>query len=152
MTVFGNTLSEYIAFQKYLLILTIVAGLIRFGLSLAGTPEGIVRLFSMTALLLLGTVYYPIQVHRRKFGGFKHVWVLLVVQLVVAETISAAGIGIAAVTGVPNTFSTVGPDANYLAHALTHLIGGPTAFGLILWGLASVILVITRKAVPAPAG
>ena len=36
MTVFGNTLSEYIAFQKYLLILTIAAGLIRFGLSLAG--------------------------------------------------------------------------------------------------------------------
>ncbi len=149
MTVFGKTLSEYVSFQKYLLILTIAAGVIRFGLSLGGVSEGIVRLFSMTALLLFGVAYYPVRAHLSGFGSFTHVWVLLVIQLLVAESVSAAGIGIAALTGVANTFSDVGPGTSYLGHALAHLLGGPTVFGLILWALASLVLIIVRKAIPA---
>ncbi len=148
MTVFGKPISEYLSFQKYLLILTIAVGLIRFGLSLGGVPEGIVQLFSMTALILVGIVYYPVRVHMRGFGSFRHVWVLLVIQLLVAETISAAGIGIAALTEIPNTYSGVGPDAGYLGHALFHLLGGPTILGLIFWAIASLVLIVVRKTIP----
>ena len=144
MALFGKTLSDYIQFQKVLLILTAAVGLIRFGLTFAGTPDPVVNWFSVTALLLFGIVYYPIQVHRKGFGGYKHVWMLIVIQTSVAQVIIGAGILMSGATGIDSIFSE-GAASGYLPHALSHLIGGPTVFAGIFWVLSVPILLVTKR-------
>ena len=145
MKLFGKTLGEYIKFEKAFLLVTIVVGLIRLGLTLSGVPNAVATWFSMTALSLFGVVYLPISVHRRGFGAYKQVFVLLSLQLLASGVIIATGITIAGVTGVSNIFQIDSPNANPAAHAAQHLLGGPTIFALIFWLPASLILFVTKK-------
>jgi len=67
MKPFGKTFSEYVQFQKILLIVTGVVGLIRLGLSLAGVEDSLATYFSMTVVQLAGLIYYAIRVHTTGF-------------------------------------------------------------------------------------
>ena len=49
------------------LILVLVVGLARLGLSLAGVPTATVKFVSLT-VLLLGLIYYSVSVHTSGFG------------------------------------------------------------------------------------
>ena len=154
MALFGKTLSEYIQFQKIFLILTAAVGVIRLGLSLAGAPTEVAVWFSMTVLLLSGCFYYAICVHTTGFGSFRHVLVLIAIQSLVANVIISVGIGITAATGVVNIFSipefSGSDDPNHWIHAMTHLVGGPTLFALLLWLPASVVMAVTKLIVKVP--
>ena len=66
MTVFARKLSDYIGFQRVVLILVAVVGLLRLVLSLAGVPNGSVKWLSMT--VITGT---PASTNRR---ASKHAW------------------------------------------------------------------------------
>jgi hypothetical protein len=149
MKLFGKSLGDYLQFEKGLLIATIVIGLIRLALTLARLPDSVVTWFSMTALTLFSIVYLPVTVHRRGFGSYRHVLVLLALQIGLSSVIIAIGIGVAATTGVYNIFQADRPNANPIAHAVQHLIGGPTIFALIFWLPASVVLFITKMLTPA---
>ena len=145
MKLFGKTLGDYLQLERGLLLATIIVGLIRLGLTLAGVSNAIVWWFSMTALTLIGIVVLPISVQRKGFGSYNHVFVLLAIQLAVSGVIIAAGIGIAAATGVSNIFQSDSPDANPAMHAVEHLIGGPTITAFLFWLPASLVLFITKK-------
>ncbi len=60
---FGKGLSQYLAFQKVVLVLLAAVGLVRLLLSLAGLPNAIVLWFSMNLVAWAGTVYYGVAVH-----------------------------------------------------------------------------------------
>ena len=62
MTVFGKKLSEYIQFEKWILLLIAIVFVIRLGLSLAGTSFTLTRWVSINIVLLLGLVYASIAV------------------------------------------------------------------------------------------
>jgi hypothetical protein len=64
MKIFGKSLSEYLSFEKGFLILILVVGSARLGLSLAGVPSAAVKFVSLT-VLLLGLIYYSVRVPRR---------------------------------------------------------------------------------------
>ncbi len=87
MRMFGKSLSEYIEFQKVILGLIIVVGVVRLALSLAGVSVGIAKWFSITGALLIGIVYYGIRVPTRGFGGYKHLLPLSVIQNLLAQVI-----------------------------------------------------------------
>ncbi len=157
MSLFGKNLNDYIQFAKGILILTAVVGILRLSLTLAGAPEGVTWWFSLTGVTLLAIVYFPIRVHRSGFGSYPQVLVLLAMHLLVAGLIITAGISIAVVTGVDNIFSmpefsgrSATEAPNHLAHAATHLIGGPTISALIVWIPASVVMFVTKLVLKNP--
>lgn len=151
MIIFGKPLSEYIAFAKVILVLIVIVGIARLGLSLAGVENAIVKWLSISIVTLVGLVYYAIRVHTTGFGSYKQLLALIVIQSIVAQTIIIAGIVIAIFTGRDNIFSAPeysgGGDGKTWLHAGAHLLFGVIAGSLLSWLVGSVILLVTKKAV-----
>ena len=150
--VLGKRLSEYFAFQKVFLALIAVAGVARLGLSLAGVPDGTAKWFSMTVVAAASIFYYGTAAHMRSFGGYKQLLPLLLIQNVLANSIAIIGIALT-IAGFPNIFGAAefrGPfyRAHQWAHILGHMIGGMGIFSLVGWGVASFVMLITKKVVP----
>ena len=152
MTVFGKKLSEYVAFQKVVLLVVVVVGLLRLGLSLAGVADSTTKWLSMTAVAIAATVYYGIVVHTKGFGSYRQLLPLLVIQAVVANLIVIVGILISAATGKPNitTAPEYGGTTNPALHIAGHVVGGMIVGPLIGWAVASLVMLITKKVKPAP--
>ena len=155
MKIFGKTLSEYISFQKYILLAILVVGLAKLALSLGGVPVSVLKWLSVTVVMIFGIVYCAIRVHTTGFGSYKHLLPLLVIQSFLGELIIAAGVVISIFTGEDNVFSvpeyspSPEPGAGRTwSHALTHLIGGSTAGALVAWLIAMLFMFITKKLSP----
>jgi hypothetical protein len=153
--VFGKRLSEYFAFQKVFLALIALVGVARLGLSLAGVPDGTAKWFSMTVVAVASIFYYGTAVHRRGFGSYKQLLPLLLIQNVLANSIAIIGIALT-VAGFLNIFGAPefsGPfyHSHQWAHILGHVIGGMGVFSIVGWGLASFIMMITKRLAPKPA-
>jgi hypothetical protein len=151
MTIFGKTLSEYVSFAKPLLLLIGVVGIARLGLSLAGVQTGIVKWLSISAVLLIGLVYFSIRVYTTGFGSYKQLLPVLFLQSVTAQAIIIAGIVIAIETGRDNIFSVPeyagGRDGKTWLHAGAHLVLGLIG-PLVVWLIGSVIMWVTKKVAP----
>jgi hypothetical protein len=149
MTIMGKSPSEYFAFQKVIMILIIAVGLGRLGLSVAGLPVSTVRWLSLTALSLVGIIYCAVMVPRTRFGSYKHLLPLFVMQAGTANFIIAGGIALAAVTGTDNIYSVPeysGPMAGSpWLHALGHLADGIIIGPLIGWLIGSAIMFVVYK-------
>jgi hypothetical protein len=154
---FGKRLSQYLGFQKAFLVLIAAVGLARLGLSLAGMPDQTVTFLSMTVVAWAAALYYGIAVHTRGFGSYKQLLPLVVFQVVLVQSIAVAGI-LLAIAGFPNIYAAPeysGPpfarSPNQWAHALAHLTIGIVAPVLLGWGVASLVLLITRRVTRRPA-
>jgi len=150
MTVFGKSLSDYVSFAKIILILIVVVGVARLGLSLAGVQNSTVKWLSISVVSLIGLVYYAIRVHTSGFGSYKQLLALIVIQSIVAQAIIIAGIVIAIFTRRDNIFSAPeysgGGDGKTWLHAGAHLVLGVIVGSLVAWLVGSVILFATKKA------
>jgi len=148
---FGKSLSEYVRFQRWFLVLIVVVFAIRLIASLAGLPIEQTRWLSVNALLLAGLVYFPLAVHRRGFGGYKQLFGLLLVQNFLAQFLIALAVVLGIVTGVDNIFTAPeysgGADGKTWLHAGAHLVGWIPA-ALIGWLIGSLILLVARKLQP----
>lgn len=142
---FGKSMADYLRFERGILAAILVVGLVRLVLSLGGVPVGVVKMFSVTVLLLVGGLYAGIAVAVRGFGGYRHLLPLLFFQSVVATAIIVAAIGLAAVTGKTNVYTA--PEytnlPNYLPHALGHL-AGIVVVPLLMWPVAAAVMWATR--------
>ncbi len=149
MKIFGKSLSEYIRFQKIFLILILIVGLARLGLSLAGVPTSIVKFFSLTVVMLIGFVYYAVRVQTSGFGSYKQLLPLIVIQNILGEGIIILGIMIAIFTGKDNIFSqpeySAGMDGKSWSHVAGHLLIGIILLSLVWWGVGSVLMYVTGK-------
>jgi hypothetical protein len=148
---FGKTIAQYLAFQKYLLLLTAAVGLLRLGVSLAGAPNETAAWLSMNVVLWAGAVYYGIAVHTRGFGSYKQILPLVFFQVAIYHLIAVAGI-VLAIAGLQNVFAAPeysGPAdaANQWLHALSHLTVGMVAAPLVLWAVGSFAHWVTRRVV-----
>jgi hypothetical protein len=155
MKIFGKSAGEYFAFQKGIMILIVVVGLARLGLSLSGLPASSVKWFSLTAVGVIGILYCGVRVPISGFGGYKHLLPLYFMQSLTANIIIAGGIALSAVTGQENIYSVPeysGPlVGNPWLHAGGHLLDGLIIGPVIGWLIGAVIMFITRKVSPAKA-
>ena len=152
MLMFGKKLSDYIRFQSWILLLLVAVFLVRLGLSLNGAPFSQIRWFSTNLVLLLGLVYCAVAVHIRKFGGYRQLLGLLLVQNILSHTLIALAIVLSIVTARPNIFTAPevsgGSDGAHWVHVAAHAIAG-FLVPLVFWLPGSIILFVTRKLKPA---
>lgn len=143
---FGKSFSAYVAFLRPVLIAMVGVGVARLALSATGI-DGAARLASTTAVTLFGIVYCGLRVQSTGFGGFKQLYALMLVQSVVYNLISAAGV-VAAAVGIPNLYAAAefSNMPNYVPHILGHVVGGLTIVPIATWILASLVLVLARAA------
>jgi len=138
MKIFGKSLWEYVSFEKGFLILILVVGFARLGLSLAGVPNATVKFVSLTVLLLLGLIYYSVRVHTSGFGSYKQLLPVLALTVIVAQLIVVSGIMLAMGTGKDNM------NGKTWGHVAGHLIAMVVG-SLVLWGIGSLIMLLTKK-------
>lgn len=142
---FGKPYAEYLRFQAPVLVAVIVVGIARLVLSLAGLPDSVVRFVPMTAVALVGLLYYGLRVGRTGFGTYRHILPLVLNQTVLVNTIAIVGIAISA-AGSPNIYDApemrgpFGANATPLSHALAHLTIGNIVPTFLGWGIASLIM------------
>lgn len=155
MAIFGKTLSEYLAFQKLILLLIVAVGLGRLFLSLGGVPDSTTKWLSISAVSLIGLLYYSIRVHTAGFGSYKQLLPLVFIQSVISQAIVMAGIIIAIFTGKDNVFSAPefsgGSDGKTWIHVLAHLVVGIVIGPLMSWLIASILHFIVKKVAPQSA-
>jgi hypothetical protein len=148
----GRKFSDYVRFESWILILIVLMFLLRLGLSLSGESFSQIRWFSINIVLLVGLLYCSVAVHTRKFGAYRQLLGLLLVQNVLAHCLIALGITIGIVTARANVFTVPevsgGSDGATWFHAAIHPVGG-FLVSFIAWGIGSVILFVTRKVNPA---
>jgi hypothetical protein len=154
---FGKRLSEYLRFQRVWLALIAAVGLARLGLSLAGLPDATVTFLSMTVVGWAAAIYYGVAVHTKGFGSYKQLLPLMIFQVVLVQSIAVLGI-LLAIAGFPNIYAALeysGPpfarSANQWNHALAHLTIGMVAPVLLWWGVACLVLLITKRVARRPA-
>jgi hypothetical protein len=149
---FGKKFADYIRFQGWILILIVVVFLVRLGLSLSGASFSQIRWLSLNLVLLLGLIYCAVAVHIRRFGGYKQLFGLLLVQNVLSHTLIALAIVLSIVTATPNIFTAPevsgGSDGAHWLHVAAHAIAG-FLVAVVAWLFGSVILFLTRKLKPA---
>jgi hypothetical protein len=149
MKIFGRAYGEYLRFQWFFLAATLLVGLVRLGLSLAGVPNASARWFSVTAVNLAAILYYSVAVHVRGFGGYRQLLVFVFNQCLAANVVIVSGIVVAIATGTDNIFSSpeysAGGDGRTWAHVIGHAIAVVVA-SLVFWAVGSLVLWITRKA------
>jgi hypothetical protein len=155
MRVMAKPVSQYLNFQRAFLGATAAVGLARLLLSLAGLSDGTVAWLSMSAVVLLGTFYYGVALHTRGFGSYKQLLPLVFFQVALTHGIAVLGILIS-IAGFPNVFTAPEfsgpvPNPNPWHHLLAHLTIGMIVPTLLLWGIASLVLLITKKVARRPA-
>src|ERR1051325_8866089 len=102
---FGKKFSEYIQFEKWILVLIVAAFVSRLALGLSGVPVSTTRWVSINLVLLVGLVYCSVAVHTRRFGSYKQLLGLLFVQTAFAHILIAFGILLGVVTGTDNIYT-----------------------------------------------
>jgi hypothetical protein len=155
MTAFGKRISEYFEFQKPFLVAAAAVGLARLGLSLAGFADSTVAWLSISAVALAATLYYGIAVHTKRFGRYKQLLPLVFFQVALTHGIAIVGI-LVSIAGFPNIFTAPEfsgpvPNPNQWHHVLAHLTIGVLVTTLLLWGISSLVLRITKKVARRPA-
>jgi hypothetical protein len=145
---FGKKFSEYVRFERWILILIAAVFVIRMGVSAAGTPINVARWVSINLVLLAGLIYCSVGVHTKGFGSYKQLFGLLLLQNVFAHTLIALGIALAVVTGSDNIYTAPeffnGSSGSNFIHVAMHLIAG-FIVPVFAWLVGSVILFATKK-------
>ena len=157
---FGKPLSDYIAFQKPILMLITAVWALRLVFSMAGVPVSGARFMSVTGVLVLGAVYYGWALGQKGFGSFKQLYGLNLIQGIFSQTLVALAIALAIGIGRDNIYTIpefyppsqgndpmgLPPDGKNFGHALAHIVfAGAVVFPIIGWLLGSLVLLATRK-------
>jgi hypothetical protein len=150
---FGKRVSEYLRFQRVWLVLLAVVGVARLVLSLAGVPNPTVAWLSMNVIGWAAALYYGVAVHTRGFGSYRQILPLGFFQTVLQQSIAVLGI-LLAIAGYPNIYAA--PEysfnvQNQWLHALSHVTIGILVPPLLIWGVASLVMLITKKVARRPA-
>jgi hypothetical protein len=150
---FGKRVSEYLAFEKVWLFLIAAVGLIRLGLSLAGLADHTVAWFSMNVVVWAGALYFGAAVYTKGFGSYKQLLPLMIFATLTMQSIAVLGI-LLSIAGTPNVFTapefSFGVQSQWI-HLLAHLTIGLVAPPLLLWGVSSVVMLVTKKVSRRPA-
>ena len=149
---FGKKFGEYVRFEKWILIPVAAVFLIRLILPVAGQPIAVARLVSINLVLLAGLVYCSIAVHTKRFGSYKQLFGLILVQNAFAHVLIAGALAVAVVTGTDNIYTAPeffgGSSGRNWGHVIAHLLAA-FIVPVFAWVIGSLILLVTKKVRPA---
>jgi hypothetical protein len=149
---FGKKLSEYVRFERVILILIAVVFVSRLAVAMSGVEIAKARWVSINIVLLLGLIYCAVNVHLSGFGSYKQLLGLLFIQTAFAHILIASAILMAVVTGVDNIYTNPEffnhQNGRNLLHVFMHVVAA-LVLPLIGWAIGSVILFVTRRIKPA---
>jgi len=152
---FGKSVTQYLRFQKVVLALIVLAFVLRFALSLAGTPISVAKWISVTVVLLAGAVYYGVAVYKSGFGSYKQLYPLVLFQSLLGEGLVALAIVLAILTGADNIYTAPefsgGGDGKNWVHVLGHVVVAVVILPLVSWGIGSLVMLVTKKVAPRAA-
>src|SRR5215203_2640227 len=135
--IFGKRLSEYIAFEKGILALIAVVGIVKMALSLAGVADATTKLVSITVVGIAAVLYLGVVTHTKGFGSYRQLLPLMALVGIVSHTIVIIGILLSAATGKANIFTAneYGGNLSPLIHSGAHVIFGMGVGTLIGWAV-----------------
>ena len=150
MRIFGRSLSEYVSFEKVILILIAAVGIVRLALSLGGVSNSAVKWVSITVMSFIGLIYVSITAYTSGFGSYKQLLPLVFLQAALAHLIIIVGIILAIQTGKDNIYSAseYSPDrtnGKTWGHVIAHLIAGFIFVPLLGWLIGSILMFVTKK-------
>jgi hypothetical protein len=142
---FGKPVSEYLYFQRVVLALIAVVGLLRLGVSLAGASDHTAAFLSMNVIGWIAVFYYGVAAHARGFT-YKQLLPLGLFQIVLQQAICVVGI-LLAIAGYQNVFAapeySVGGQSQWI-HIAAHLTVGIVVPTLLFWGVSSLVFRIAK--------
>jgi hypothetical protein len=149
--IFGKRLSEYVAFEKGVLALIAIVGIVKLALSLAGVPDATTKYVSLTVVGIAAVIYLGVVTWTKGFGSYRQLLPMMVLQGLVAHAIVITGILISAATGKANIFTAneYGGSTSYPIHIAAHLVGGMIIGPLMGWAVSSLVMFVTKKVAPA---
>ena len=121
-----------------------VMGAVRFALTVAGTPNAVVKYFSMTAIMIAGTVYFAI-VSKTRRERLKAAYLLVMPYM----TVEVLALGYTWASGRQTIFHAAeySLGTSIAVHTIGHLVGGLTwepLFGFLMmemiWWLSQRVL------------
>jgi hypothetical protein len=150
MRIFGKTIGDYLRFAAPVLAVVAGVGVVRLALSMGGLPVDRVKFVSVTTMALLGAVYLAVRTHTSGFGSYRQLLPLMVLTLGTASWVSGVAVVLAIATGTDNIYSipeySGGGDGKTVFHAFAHFVPAPFIAGLVAWGLASLVMLVTKAA------
>ena len=106
----------------------------------------------MTALVWIGVFYYSIRMHTTGFGSYKQILPVVWLQALTVSVVIIGAILLAMGTGHDNIFTAPeysgGTDGKVWGHVLGHVVFGFIVGPLVLWGLGSLVMLVTKKVSP----
>ena len=154
---FGKPLSFYLRIQTPVLMAITAVFLIRLLMSMAGVPDGVGKVLSLTWVLILALPYYAL-VAKREGLTFKHLYSLCFIQSLFSQTLIALAIALAITTGHDNIYTVPefypasqggGPfpvDGKNWAHAGAHVVfAGALILPLVSAVVSSALLAVARR-------
>jgi hypothetical protein len=149
--IFGKRLTEYLAFEKSVLALIAVVGIVKLALSLAGVADSATKYVSITVVGIAAVVYLGVVTYTKGFGSYRQLLPLMVLQGLVSNAIIITGIFISGVTGKANIFTAneYGGTTSAPLHIAAHLVGGMIVGPLMGWAVSSLVMFVTKKVTPA---
>lgn len=116
-------------------------GLLRFALTVAGLPDGVVKFFSMTVILLAGSVYFALRTETHK-ERLKAGYLLMFPYMIV----EVAALGFTWATGRQTIFHSADYSfgTTIAVHTIGHFVGGLTWEPLSAFVVMEIIWLIAR--------
>jgi hypothetical protein len=128
----------------WFMLATLGMGVLRFGLTIAGSPDAMVKYASMTVILIAGFCYFAITCHLRK-ERLKAAYLLILPYMIV----EVAALSYTWATGHATIFHA--PQYSFGTgiglHTLGHLVGGLTwepLFGFVIMEIVRFIYIRGR--------
>jgi hypothetical protein len=147
---FGKPFSAYVRFAGVSLAIIAAVALLRLVLSLAGVSNDAAKWVSATVAVLVCALVWSARVHTTGFGSYKQILPVVWLQAVTSNVIIIAAIALAIFTGKDNIFTAPefagGQDGkNWFPHVFGHVLAGFIIGPLVLWGLGSLVMLVTKK-------
>lgn len=155
MKIGGHRMREHLRLLAFPFALIFAVWLLRLLLSMAGTPNSIVRFASVTAATALAIVVATVLMHWRDFGGYASVVVASFLLNVWSEVLIVLAVAFSVLSGVDNIytapeFSVPGGDVMHLIHMRAHLTFGIGVGTLEGAAMGCLVLWLLRTLVPLP--
>ncbi len=140
------------AILKPLLIIALILGALRFAVSAVNAPRGLVYLFSLTAVEIVGMFYMALRIGRERELKYLHLWAANLILFGLCQLLTIGGLAYTYISGRPTLYHETERLRNFLGydptplqhigmHVLNWMIVGPT---IATWIIGAPIVYFAR--------